>query len=97
MRALADLLRRALILGLWGVVTYLLWGIAWFWAVIWAAPGYYIVLNLVGFATLPIYYLLRRGEADQFLIDSDLPWKNRRELDQALDESERQRRDSTED
>ena len=64
---------------------------------IWAAPGYYVLLNLVGFATLPIYYLLRRGEVDQFLGESDLPWKNLRELDQALDESERQRRDSTDD
>ena len=95
MRTFADMLRWALTLGLWGAVTYLLWGGAWFWAVIWAVPGFYVLLNLVGFATLPIYYLLRRGEVDQFLIDPDLPWKNTREVEQAPDDSEQRRRDST--
>ena len=58
MRTLADMLRWALILGIVGVVALLLWQIAWFWAVIWIVPGLYIVMNVVGFATLPIYYFV---------------------------------------
>ena len=58
MKALADLLRWALILGIWGAVTYILWEIGWVWAAIWVIPGFIVVLNIVGFATLPIYYLV---------------------------------------
>lgn len=58
MRTLADLIRWALILGIVAVVAFFLWQIAWFWAVIWVVPGFYIVMNVVGFATLPIYYLV---------------------------------------
>ena len=58
MRTGADAIRWALTLGIWGFATYLLWGIAWWWAAIWITPGLIIVMNLVGFATLPVYALL---------------------------------------
>ena len=58
MKTLADLLRWGLILGIWSLVTYLLWGISWIWAVIWIVPGFILILNLVGFATLPIYAVI---------------------------------------
>ena len=58
MRTIADMIRWALILGIWCVVGFLLWQVAWFWAVIWVVPGLFIVMNVVGFATLPIYYLV---------------------------------------
>ena len=81
MRTVADMLRWTLILGFWGVVTYLLWGIAWFWAVLWAFPGFLIVMNLVGFATLPIYYLVGLSNPEM------------RAAKQALDDMERRHRD----
>ena len=58
MRTIADVIRWALILGIWGFVAYLLWGIAWWWAAVWVVPGFVLVMNLVGFATLPVYGLL---------------------------------------
>ena len=57
MKAVADLLRWALILGIWGAVTYFLWGVAWFWGAIWIVPGFILIMNVVGFATLPLYVL----------------------------------------
>ena len=71
MKTVADLLRWFLILFLWGAAAYLLWGIAWFWAVIWLVPGLYVVVNLVGFATLPLYYFIRRGDFHQLLDESE--------------------------
>ena len=82
MKTVADGLRWIVILGLWGVVTYLLWGIAWYWAAIWAVPGFYLVMNLVGFATLPLYYLVALSNPEI------------REAKQFLDDLERQERDS---
>ena len=58
MKAVADLLRWALILGIWGAVTYFLWGVAWFWGAIWIVPGFILIMNVVGFATLPLYALV---------------------------------------
>ena len=58
MKTLADTFRWALILGIWGYVTVILWGIAWGWALLWVVPGFFLLLNLVGFATLPIYFLI---------------------------------------
>lgn len=82
MRTLAALLRWSLILGIWGVVAFLLWQVAWFWAAIWVVPGLFIVMNVVGFATLPIYYLV--GLSDPKI----------RKAMRALDDLERRRRDS---
>lgn len=66
LKALADGLRWGLILGTWGIVAYVLWGIAWGWALLWAIPGFLILLNVFGFATLPLYVLIGRGEARRF-------------------------------
>ena len=77
MKAIADMIRWALILGIWGGGAYLLWTVAWFWAVIWILPGLYLTVNVVGFATLPIYYLV--GIADPRM----------REAKRILDEIER--------
>ncbi len=71
-RFLADTLRRGLILGIWGSVTYLLWSVWWVWAALWAIPGFIIILNVVGFATFPLYVLIakhspERKEFDRFL------------------------------
>ncbi len=62
MITMADLLRCALIFGIWGAIAFLLWQVAWFWAVIWIVPGLYVVMNVVGFATLPIYHLVGRSD-----------------------------------
>ena len=58
MKMLADSLRNGLILFIWGYVAYLLWNIWWVWAILWVIPGYILLLNLVGFATLPVYLLI---------------------------------------
>jgi len=58
MKRLADLFRNGLILIIWAVITYLLWGIWWVWGAIWVIPGYILIVNVVGFATLPIYIVI---------------------------------------
>ena len=83
MKALADLLRWALILSIWGSVTYILWAFGWVWAARWVIPGFIIVLNIVGFATLPLYYLVGLSNPEV------------REAKQLLDDWERRERDST--
>ncbi len=82
MRTIADLSRWAVILGIWGVVTYLLWGLAWFWAAIWVVPGFIVIMNVVGFATLPIYHLVGLSDPDV------------REAKRVLDDLASRRRDS---
>lgn len=54
MISVGNLFRWTIIIGLWIVVTTQLWGIAWFWAVIWVIPGFIIVRSLVGLAMLPL-------------------------------------------
>jgi hypothetical protein len=63
MRMLADLFRWLLMLVLWSEVTYVLWGIGWGWALAWAFPGFFISLNIIGFATLPSYFKIGQNEA----------------------------------
>ena len=58
MKAVADTIRWTLILGIWGYVSFILWGVAWGWTLLWVVPGFFLLLNLVGFATLPIYFLI---------------------------------------
>ena len=45
-KAVLDWLRRILIFGIWGGVTYLRMGVWWVWAAIWLIPGFFLVLNL---------------------------------------------------
>jgi hypothetical protein len=50
-----DIIRHLLIIGLSIYFIYLIWGWSWIWALILAIPIYVIVMNIVGFATLPFY------------------------------------------
>ena len=56
-KSLLDVLRHALILGAWGYATFLLWQWHWIAAVLACVPVYVVMMNLVGFATLPLYLL----------------------------------------
>lgn len=52
-----DLIRNILILIVAGYLIYLLWDWHWFAAIIGAIPVYIIVMNIIGFLTLPLYAL----------------------------------------
>ena len=62
LRTIADSLRWGLILGSWAFIGYILWSVAWYWAAIWSLPGLYVLMNLIGFATLPIYHFIARAD-----------------------------------
>ena len=78
---LLDVIREALILGIWAFVAYVLWGIWWVWAVLWVVPGYILVMNIVGFATLPLYALIGYASPEakrfrRFLHDEESRFKH---------------------
>lgn len=50
-----DLLRHALVLAATAYATYGIWKWNWIAAVVTVIPVYVIVLNLLGFLTLPLY------------------------------------------
>lgn len=52
-----DFLRNLIILVVTGYITYLIWEWNWIVAVIAAIPIYVIVMNIIGFLTLPLYML----------------------------------------
>ena len=56
-----DLLRWMIILGVWGLVFWkLLTDVSLVWALIWLPLGFILVMNVVGFSTLPLYVLVAR-------------------------------------
>lgn len=55
MRKIAGIFRWTLILTIWGFTTYFLWNIGWLRAAIWLVPGLTLVVNVIRFATLPLY------------------------------------------
>ena len=52
-----DIIRNILILAISGYIVYLLWNWHWLAAIIGAIPIYIIVMNIIGFITLPLYLL----------------------------------------
>ena len=56
-KSFLDAVRHVLILGAWGYATFLLWQWHWIAALVACVPVYIVMLNLVGFATLPLYLL----------------------------------------
>lgn len=52
-----DLFRNTLIFIATGYIVYLLWSWHWLSAIILAIPIYIIVMNIIGFMTLPFYRL----------------------------------------
>lgn len=54
-RALDIGLRWPLIVGSWAYIGWMLLGIAWYWAALWIVPGFFVTMNVIGLATLPVY------------------------------------------
>jgi hypothetical protein len=50
-----DVIRNLLILGLTAYITLLIWRWYWLAALVACVPLYIVLLNVVGFATLPLY------------------------------------------
>ena len=55
-RVLDRCVRWPLIYGVWLFIGWrLAQEAAWYWAAVWLLPGFILVMNLVGVATLPLY------------------------------------------
>jgi len=71
MKSFLDFLRWAIILAVWGLILVILFrnDTHWIWILAWAIGGLILVVNLVGFATLPLYAALGYKNAKD--------WKNK--------------------
>ena len=73
-----DTVRWVIILGAWGYIFYLLfssniWG-AVIWAILWVPIGFIVMMNVVGFLTLPLYALVGfffRVNIEKDVLDQD--------------------------
>ena len=71
-----DIIRWTLIIGVLCVVFYLIytsgiWG-SIVWAILWIPIGFILLLNIIGFLTLPLYRLfvsMTRGSEEDFIQD----------------------------
>ena len=54
-RAWLDRARKLLIIAIWGGLSNLIFDASMVWGFIWLIPGLFLVMNIVGFATLPLY------------------------------------------
>ena len=66
-KQIADWTRRILIVGIWGSLSYLIFGTSTVWGFVWLLPGFFVTMNLVGFATLPLYLWVRAGALDALM------------------------------
>lgn len=58
-KGVLDFLRWIIILSVWGIVCLRLYETGhWIWLTAWVPIGFILTVNVVGFATLPIYFLL---------------------------------------
>ena len=60
-KVIPDTIRWIIILGAWGYIFYLIfnsdiWG-SLVWAILWIPIGFIVLMNVVGFLTLPLYAL----------------------------------------
>lgn len=60
LKLILDLLRWGLIVGSLALSAMWLWGFAWWAAAVWLTVGFIILINVWGFATLPLYLLIGR-------------------------------------
>lgn len=60
-----DFLRWAWILGATGAIVKWLWGVHWALGLFLALPAFVILMNIIGFLTLPLYFYTPEARLDR--------------------------------